>query len=242
MKRVTIVGSILMILGFTNGYVWYQRGERLKNAAPEELEQCIYEAPYLQHEIADLETKQLCLIQRQAIPEALVILLLISEDRRFYDHHGVDLFRLLKILSDRSGLPGKQGGGSTLTQQLVKNLWGSPRRTVWAKGHEMIGAWILETRLEKDKILELYVNSIMWVPNEVGLRAGVRNLFGKGVEALTIHEMIMLVAGLPNPKSLDDFLKRDIQNRRLQNRIRRLTKGAVKIGILNNKTTGKRDE
>jgi membrane peptidoglycan carboxypeptidase len=95
----------------------------------------------------------------------------------------------------------------------------------------MAGAWIVESFLKKDEILELYVNCIMWSPNSVGLSSAVQVLFRKDVKELSPDDMILLVAGLPNPEALAEFIIQGKPNRRLLNRIQRLTSEAVTMGL-----------
>ncbi|MGC9512698.1 MAG: biosynthetic peptidoglycan transglycosylase [Fidelibacterota bacterium] len=203
----------------------------MKKKSIPELDRLIRQSTYLQGEISRTPTRNGKWIRREQLPHVLVLLLLSSEDRRFYEHHGVDFFRVLKILLNPRASRSVHVGGSTLTQQLVKTIWGSCDRTIWNKIHEMSGALIVESLLKKDEILELYVNCIMWSPNAVGLSSAVRKLFGKEVEELSPDDMILLVAGLPNPEALAEFIIQGKPNRRLLNRVQRLKSEAENMGI-----------
>lgn len=222
---------ILLVLITVYCGIWVQRGLVLKKKSIPELDRLIRQSTYLQGEISRTPTRDGKWIRREQLPHVLVLLLLSSEDRRFYEHHGVDFFRVLKILLTPRVSRTVYSGGSTLTQQLVKTIWGSCDRTIWHKIHEMAGAWIVESFLKKDEILELYVNCIMWSPNSVGLSSAVQVLFRKDVKELSPDDMILLVAGLPNPEALAEFIIQGKPNRRLLNRIQRLTSEAVTMGL-----------
>ena len=236
MKVSQVIVGLVVCLLFINSSIWVKRARSLKNATPEELMQCLRTSPFLQKEINNLSEVTVTWIDRNQLPDELILLLLVSEDRRFYEHPGVDFFRILKIVIDGSLFNEQRIGGSTLTQQLIKTLWGSPRRTFIVKFNEMIGALILERCLTKDEILELYINCVVWSPDSVGLLAGIQSLYHKDVEDLTLEEMISLVAGLPNPKSHWKFVKNNQKNRRFQNRIEHLEKEVNLLGIEEIKT------
>jgi len=222
---------VLLVLITVYCGIWAHRGWILKKKSMHELNHLIRKSTYLQREMSRIPMLDRNWIHREQLPDVLVLLLLSSEDRRFYEHHGVDFFRIFKILLTPRVSRLDYSGGSTLTQQLVKTIWGSGDRTIWNKIHEMAGAWIVESLLRKDEILELYVNCIMWSPNTVGLSSAVQELFGKQVNDLHPDDMILLVAGLPNPEALAKYIMEGKPNRRLLNRIQRLKSEAVTMGI-----------
>jgi membrane peptidoglycan carboxypeptidase len=242
MDGMKVALCVLLILFTVYCGIWVHRGRVLKKKSMPELHNLIRKSTYLQGEMSRLPTLDGNWIHREELPDALVLLLLSSEDHRFYEHHGVDFFRIFKILQTPRVSRSVYSGGSTLTQQLVKTIWGSCDRTIWNKIHEMVGVLIVESLLKKDEILELYVNCIMWSPNTVGLSSAVRTLFGKQVDNLQLDDMILLVAGLPNPETLAEYIMHDKPNRRLLNRIQRLTSEAVTMGIFPESNKGTDDE
>jgi penicillin-binding protein 1A len=119
-----------------------------------------------------------------------------AEDRRFYDHHGVDERALIRAMVSNLASPGRPQGGSTITQQVVKNLLVGDDVTYERKMREIILASRLEHSLTKAEILELYLNSIYLGRGAWGIELAARNYFGKPASALTLEEGAML-AGLP---------------------------------------------
>lgn len=137
----------------------------------------------------------------QQIPEHVGAALVAIEDKRFYEHKGVDYFGLFRVaiknilLGNRSA-----GGGSTLSQQLVKNIYGRST-TGWnplfiAKFKEMIVARRFERVLSKDEIITLYLNTVPFGENQYGIEAASRRFFNKKAEQLNIQEAATLIGML----------------------------------------------
>jgi len=132
------------------------------------------------------------------------------EDKNFYQHHGIDWLRVLKAgvidtLARRS-----QQGASTITEQLAKiAVLNSPKKSIMVKIREAMVATSLESRYNKDQILELYLNSIFYGHHATGIEAASQVYFGKHASELNLAEASML-AGLPNgPTFYDPLLHRD---------------------------------
>lgn len=119
-----------------------------------------------------------------------------SEDIRFYEHHGLDVRGLLRALYTR----GERGGGSTLTQQLAKNLFLNSDRTLNRKVADMWLALQLERTLDKNKILEMYLNQVYFGHGAYGVEAASRKYFGKHAKAINASEAAMLAGLLPAPE------------------------------------------
>jgi len=100
------------------------------------------------------------LLRRSELPEGLVKALIAVEDREFYQHIGIDLGAMVRAGWANLRAAGVVQGGSTLTQQLVKNFFLSPQRTLWRKFNEVLMALLLEARYSKDQILEAYANEV----------------------------------------------------------------------------------
>ncbi|MGX8834670.1 transglycosylase domain-containing protein [Amedibacillus sp. YH-ame6] len=122
------------------------------------------------------------------------------EDHRFYDHNGVDYFAMLRALVSNIFAKGIVGGGSTITQQLAKNLYFDYQSTYLRKASEVFMAYDLEGKLSKEAILELYVNVINYGDNYIGIKAASEGYFGKEPKDLTLNEATLL-AGLPQSPS-----------------------------------------
>jgi monofunctional biosynthetic peptidoglycan transglycosylase len=123
-----------------------------------------------------------------------------SEDARFCSHHGVDLAELREALEDADDLS-EMRGGSTITQQVAKNLFLWPGRSFVRKALEFPLALWIDWVLPKRRIMEIYLNIAEWGPNgEFGIEAGARHAFNKPASQLTSGEAALLAAVLPNPR------------------------------------------
>lgn len=122
------------------------------------------------------------------------------EDQRFYEHRGVDRQAVFRAMVSNLVHGETVQGGSTITQQLCKNLFLTPERTVRRKLQEMILAQRVEQKLSKDEILELYLNRIFFGERAYGLDAASQIYFGRPASKLTVAEAAML-AGLPKAPS-----------------------------------------
>jgi monofunctional biosynthetic peptidoglycan transglycosylase len=127
---------------------------------------------------------------------------LIEEDDRFYRHRGVDWDELQKAADYDLKHRQFARGASTITQQLARNLYLSPSRSPWRKLQEALIARYMERVLDKDRILELYLNVAEWGEGVFGAEAASRAYFGKGADALTPEEAISLAVALPSPYRL----------------------------------------
>lgn len=125
---------------------------------------------------------------------------LAIEDRRFYDHTGVDRMAVLRAVFANLSAGETVQGGSTITQQLARNLFLTPAQTVNRKLREMVLASRIERRLTKDEILELYLNRVYLGDGAYGVDAAAHRFFGKPATELTLAEAAML-AGLPKAPS-----------------------------------------
>ena len=121
-----------------------------------------------------------------------------AEDGRFYQHHGFD-WHQIQIAAD-DDMDGKRvRGASTLTQQLVKNLFFGTSRSVLRKGAEFTLVPVAEVVLGKQRILELYLNEVEWGPGIYGAEAASRNYFRAGARSIDREEGARLAAILPSP-------------------------------------------
>ena len=128
---------------------------------------------------------------------------LAIEDERFYEHAGIDNKAILRAMIENTKSGAKSQGGSTLTQQLVKNMVLTPEKTYRRKFQEMWLARQMEQRLSKPEILELYLNRIPLGIRVFGVEAATQKYFGKSARKLTLSEAAML-AGLPKAPSRYD--------------------------------------
>jgi Transglycosylase len=133
------------------------------------------------------------------IPPLFVRTLLLGEDSGFFGHSGLDLSELPAALLTNWNRGGAARGASTISQQLAKNLFLSRDKRMGRKLQELSLALLLEARLGKERILEIYLNVIEWGPDLYGLRPAARRYFDEEPRELTPAQMALLVALIPGP-------------------------------------------
>jgi monofunctional glycosyltransferase len=134
-----------------------------------------------------------------SISPKLITAVIIAEDDKFFQHGGFD-FEGMKEAFEKDIQTGRiVGGGSTITQQLAKNLYLKPARNPIRKIREAVIAFKLDRRLKKSRILELYLNVIEWGRGIYGAEAASRTYYGKSCSDLTAEEAVRLASVLPNP-------------------------------------------
>ena len=139
-----------------------------------------------------------------AIAPILKRAVVASEDDRFLQHHGFDWAGIHDALQKNLAEGEYAAGGSTISQQLARNVFLTPDKTLWRKGEEAIITVMLETVLGKRRILELYLNVVEWGDLIYGIGAASRHYFHKPASALTAREAAWLAAMLPNPRFYED--------------------------------------
>ena len=143
-------------------------------------------------------------VQRDYVPlsrvsPALTLAVIVAEDGRFCTHHGVDFAEIREAINDADDLS-EARGGSTITQQVAKNLFLWPGRSWLRKALEFPLALWIDLVLSKRRILEIYLNIAEWGPNgEFGVEAGSRYAFGRSAHDVSRYQAALLAAVLPNP-------------------------------------------
>jgi monofunctional glycosyltransferase len=133
------------------------------------------------------------------IPRDLRRAVVLAEDGNFYTHHGFDWEAIRAARARNERADRVKFGGSTITQQLAKNLFLSPERTWLRKGREAFITATMELLLPKDRILELYLNAIEFGPGVFGVAEGARYHFGTTVAQLSRDQSCRLAAIIPAP-------------------------------------------
>jgi penicillin-binding protein 1A len=141
-------------------------------------------------------------IRLSELPPYLPKAFIAIEDRRFYSHWGVDPVGVLRALSRNVIGRGGVQGGSTLTQQLAKNLFLTQERTISRKMQEAILALWLEHKYSKDQILELYLNRVYFGSGAYGVEAAARRYYGHGARNVTLAEAAVLAGLMKAPSKL----------------------------------------
>jgi monofunctional biosynthetic peptidoglycan transglycosylase len=144
-------------------------------------------------------------VERTVVPIGRMALVLprsvlAAEDDRFCSHHGIDFDELRRVVKAEADGVRRPRGGSSITQQLAKNLFLWPGRSYLRKALEAPLALWIDLTIPKRRQLEIYLNIAQWGPNgEFGAEAGARRAFGKPVNAVSAAEAALLAATLPNP-------------------------------------------
>nr|MCY7389276.1 monofunctional biosynthetic peptidoglycan transglycosylase [Burkholderiales bacterium] len=129
--------------------------------------------------------------------------ILVAEDDRFVDHEGFDWESIQKAM-DKNQKQGKVvAGGSTISQQLAKNLFLSGERSMLRKGEEALITLMMEHLLDKERILEIYLNVIEWGDGVFGAEAASRHYFGISASQLSQEQAAKLAAMVPRPRFYD---------------------------------------
>ncbi|HXZ48564.1 MAG TPA: monofunctional biosynthetic peptidoglycan transglycosylase [Usitatibacter sp.] len=127
----------------------------------------------------------------------------VAEDSRFVDHEGFD-WEAIEQAREKNLRRGRVvAGGSTISQQLAKNLFLSASRTPWRKGEEALITVMIEHVMDKRRILEIYLNVIEWGDDVFGAEAAARHYFGVSAAALGPEDSARLAAMVPNPRFYD---------------------------------------
>ncbi len=126
--------------------------------------------------------------------------LIAAEDAKFLDHHGFDWDGIQQAWARNQREGGIVAGGSTITQQLAKNLFFSGKRTWWRKGQEAVVAVMIEAMMSKQRILEIYLNVIEWGDGVFGAQAAARYHYGGTAAGLSAEQAARLAAMTPSPR------------------------------------------
>lgn len=129
--------------------------------------------------------------------------LIAAEDAKFVDHEGFDWEGIQKAYEKNLRRGKIVAGGSTISQQLAKNLFLSTKRTPWRKGEEIIITVMLESVMEKRRIFEIYLNIIEWGHGVFGAEAAAQHYFGVRAGQLSAQQGATLAAMVPNPRYYD---------------------------------------
>lgn len=139
-------------------------------------------------------------IDLPAVSKVALAAIVMSEDSAFYQHKGIDPSQIKEAFETNVRRKRFARGASTITQQVVRNLFLDRDKNLWRKMKEMILAMRLEKALSKRKILEIYINIVEWGPAIFGIQGASHYYFGKQPSELTAKEGAFLAMLLPNPK------------------------------------------
>jgi penicillin-binding protein 1A len=150
--------------------------------------------------IGEFGEERRSLVSIKEVPEQLKFAILAAEDERFYQHTGIDYLGVARAAYANLVQGGRRQGASTITMQVARNFFLSSEKTLTRKLYEALLAFKIENNLQKDQILELYINQIYLGQRAYGFAAASQIYFGKSLDKLTLGEAAIL-AGLPKAPS-----------------------------------------
>ena len=202
MKKLLLVLAGLILSDFGYEYFTLPDVSYLSRENPQEtalMRQREEEAHSLGRKIRRVQTW----VPLSSIPDYLMTAILIGEDDAFYQHEGFDLNQIKESFIRNWEKKGFVRGGSTITQQLAKNLYLSTSKSPFRKVKEFLIARRLEEMLTKRRILELYLNVIEWGDGIYGVESASNVYFNKSTRDLNVQEAVLLAAVIPNPRRMN---------------------------------------
>jgi monofunctional biosynthetic peptidoglycan transglycosylase len=148
--------------------------------------------------------------------------IIASEDANFSGHEGIDWDALQKAYEKNSKKGRVVAGGSTITQQLAKNLFLSGERSYLRKGQEVVIAYMIEYWMDKERIFEIYLNVVEWGAGVFGAEAAARHYYGVSAASLSASQAARLAVMLPNPRFYDQHRQSSYLVRRTSLILRRM--------------------
>ena len=192
MKKFLKILMILLLIGLSialliigNGYTMYK--EAIENEPLEE-------------KVAEIRSKE-SYTEFSELPQMYVNAVISVEDKRFFKHGGIDIIAIGRATINDIKAMSYVEGGSTITQQLAKNMYFTQEKIMERKIAEVFMAWEIEANYSKEDIFELYVNSIYFGDGYYTVKEACEGYFNKEVSEMTDYECIML-AGIPNAPSV----------------------------------------
>jgi monofunctional biosynthetic peptidoglycan transglycosylase len=188
------LGGFVLLHAYYATMIWWWRDH-----APQE-------TAFMERRLDELRAKHpKAVLRYEFVPYARIAsslkrAMIAAEDARFVDHEGFDWEGIQRALEKNERRGRIVAGGSTISQQLAKNLFLSPERSYWRKGEEAIITVMLEAMLDKHRIFELYLNVIEWGNGVFGAEAAAHRYFGISAARLTAEQAARLAAMAPNPR------------------------------------------
>lgn len=200
-KKWSIGIAILIAAGLLSNiafYLVYPDVSRLKRERPGKTSFMGYRERQWQREGVKRQIRQQWVPLARISPYA-VKAVIIAEDDKFWSHEGFDFEAIQKAVERDLKRGAFKAGGSTISQQLAKNLYLTPARNPLRKLKEAVLTWRLERNLSKRRIIEIYLNIAEWGDGVFGIEAAAHRYFAKSAADLTPQEAARLAAVLPNP-------------------------------------------
>jgi penicillin-binding protein 1A len=197
-----------MVTGCVGGLVLWSAVRHYEADLPSIAELRVYKAPQVTRilardgtVLAELYTERRTTVPLATLPAHVKLAILAAEDAGFYEHEGLNYWGIARAALVNLRARGTRQGGSTITQQVIKNMTLNAReRTLTRKIREALLARRLETELTKDEILEIYLNAIYFGRGRYGIEEAARDDFGKSAKDLSIAQAAMIAGRIANPR------------------------------------------
>jgi len=196
---ILIISALCLSIGV---YFVYPDMAKLKKTSPKKTAFMEYREEEWQRQGKKKKIIQRWVPLSQISPYAIKAVI-IAEDDKFWSHEGFDYEAIQKAIEKDIKKRKFAIGGSTISQQLAKNLYLSPSKSPIRKIKEAIITWRMENNLSKKRIIELYLNVAEWGDGLFGIEAAARSYFGKPASTLTAREAARLASVLPNPRKFN---------------------------------------
>jgi len=206
------VGMVLFVLAFWNVATIIPDIQRAAPTSMPESTKIFAENGELLAVIYEEQNREY--VPLKEIPKHLIDATIVMEDRRFFEHSGVDVRGILRALWVNIRSKSPEQGASTITQQLARNVFLSRRKTLSRKIQEAILAVQLERKFTKNEILEMYLNQIFYGAGAYGVQAAAKVYFGKKVSELTLPECALLAAIPQRPSEYNPYHDKELAERR----------------------------
>ena len=180
-----LIGTSIVILFIGNGYNMYKEA---------------IESMSLDEKVSEIRSKE-NYAEFSELPQMYVNAVISVEDKRFYKHNGIDIIAIGRAAINDIKAMSYLEGGSTITQQLAKNMYFTQEKKIERKIAEVFMAWNIESHYSKEDIFELYVNNIFFGDGYYTVKEACRGYFNKELNEMTNGECILL-AGIPNAPSV----------------------------------------
>jgi monofunctional glycosyltransferase len=197
-KKIIILIGLVLLASLGYSFV-YPDISRLKKENPRKTSFMEYREKEWQGSGKNIRIRQQW-VPLSRISPFLIKAVIIAEDDKFWKHEGFDYEAIQKAMEKDLQAGKFKAGGSTISQQLAKNLFLTPSKNPWRKIKEAILTWRIEQTLSKKRIIELYLNVVEWGEGIFGIEAAARTYYGKSAAALSPEEAARLAVVLPNPR------------------------------------------
>ncbi|MGH7230360.1 MAG: transglycosylase domain-containing protein, partial [Nitrospiraceae bacterium] len=221
---LTFMALVVLVIAGAAGLLWYVSQDLPSLDSLTQYQPSLVSRVYSDDRqlIGQFYVERRILTPLSEVPQELTHAVVAVEDARFFEHPGLDVIGIVRAVWTNLRRGGKVEGASTITQQLTRSLFLSSERTYGRKFKELILAYKIELILNKEQILEMYLNQIYFGQGAYGVAAAAQTYFGKSLSELTLAEAALL-AGLPkSPNNYSPYKNMDRARKRQEHVLARM--------------------